>query len=425
MKNNILILSFEPFTKEGSNGKTLWSLLEGFNNICNLSHIFIKNITPNIDANCRFLLIDESKIINPFLSTKKILREVYCSKESYLSREPLKKEIKKKTSFTMFVRNIVWYLVSLKFKYVYKWIDQYKPDTLILLDNDLPFFCYFARRIKKRFGCKILFYSTENYSLKKTNYMSKKLSSKNPLFSLFKRTLFKAHRKLFKETQSEIFLTESLKEEYMHSYSLNHPLVIYPSSSIGELPIKCLNNKLTLSYCGSLGVGRWGTLLKFIEVAANYKCKIIIASFLSKEQERQLSKYPFIDYLGFVSFERVIQIYNDSDILLHFESFDELINDDCKHAFSGKLADCISSCKPFLYFGPKNNSISSFLEDNKCAFVTHDENNLKKLFDSFQNNSKHLFVHYDNAKLTSKKHFNKEANTDILKGIIFSDLKKI
>ena len=421
MKSNILILSFEPFTKEGSNGKTLWSLLEDFDNNCNLSHIFIKNITPNIDANCRFLLIDESKIINPFLSSKKLVREVYCSKESDKKQQSFKKETKKKTPFTMFVRNALWYMVSLKFKYVYKWIEQYKPDTLVFLDNDLPFFCYFARKIKKRFGCKIIFYSTENYSLKKTNYMSKKLSSNNPIFSLFKRSLFRAHEKLFKETSFEIFLTDSLKEEYMHNYSLNQPSVIYPSSCIGELPMKRLDKEIVFSYCGSLGVGRWETLLSFIQELAHYKCRIIVASYLSKEQEAQLLKYPFVDYLGFVSFEKVVQIYNNSDILLHFESFNKAVNDDCKHAFSGKLADCISSCKPFLYYGPKNNSISSFLKDNKCGFEINDTNSLKAILNTFHDNPEYLFINYNNAKLTSKRYFDKDKNTDLLKRIIFSD----
>ena len=422
MENNILILSFEPFTKEGSNGKTLWSMLEGFNNNCNLSHIFIKNIKPNIDANCRYLLIDESRIVNPFLSSRKICREIYYTPDKTTEKEnPFRKGFTKKTPFTMLIRNAVWRLASLKFKFVYKWIEQSRPNTLIILDSDLPFFCDFARKIKRRFGCKIVFYTTENYSLKKMNYMSENLSSKSPIFSLFRRKLFRAHKKLFRETCSEIFLTNSLKDEYMLNYSLNKPSVIYPSSYVAEMPRKASNNQLVFSYCGSLGVGRWETFISFIKEAAKYDCKIVVASYLPKEKEMQLLEYPFIDYLGFVSFERVIEIYKDSDVLLHFESFDELIKEDCKHAFSGKLSDCISSCKPFLYYGPKGNSVSAFLQENKCGFEANDLNALKKILNLFYDNHESVFLYSNNARLTSNKYFNERENTGLMKKIIFDD----
>ena len=89
MKNNLLILSFEPFNKESTNGKTLWSMVEALQDDFKISQIFIKNLTPNVQGKYRSLLINERNIVKPFISVKKILKPiepnllVYNTKENF------------------------------------------------------------------------------------------------------------------------------------------------------------------------------------------------------------------------------------------------------------------------------------------------------------------------------------------------------
>ncbi len=402
MKSNLLILSFEPFNKESTNGKTLWSMIEGLQFDFNISQIFIKNFIPNVSGNYRSLLVNEENIIKPFISPRKIIKRVdtdlsvyNTNKSDNISKKP------KKSALTMIIRNLSWYLIYLKFKFVFKWIEEEKPDYLFIFDSDLPFFNFFARKIKKKYNCKLIFYTSENYSLKQKNYMNGKYDRKL-IFLLFKNILFKSYKKLFKHTNKEIFLTRSLLEEYSEHYHLNSPTVIYPSSEVERFSPKSREEKIIFSYCGGLGVGRWETLVIFLKTIEKFNnIKIIIASNISNEKEKEILRYKIVDYRGYVSFEEVLNIYKESDVILHFESFDELIAADCKHAFSGKIADCISSGRPFLYFGPSKNAISNFLYKNNCGFQINEINKLNSFINKIIADNKYTYLHYNNAKITS------------------------
>ncbi len=150
MKSNLLILSFEPFNKESTNGKTLWSMIEGLQFDFNISQIFIKNFIPNVSGNYRSLLVNEENIIKPFISPRKIIKRVdtdlsvyNTNKSDNISKKP------KKSALTMIIRNLSWYLIYLKFKFVFKWIEEEKPDYLFIFDSDLPFLTFLHGKLRK------------------------------------------------------------------------------------------------------------------------------------------------------------------------------------------------------------------------------------------------------------------------------------
>ena len=46
-----------------------------------------------------------------------------------------------------------------------------------------------------------------------------------------------------------------------------------------------------------------------------------------------------------------------------------MISEDSKHAFSGKIADCIATGRPFIFVGPSKLFEYQFLSETKTALV--------------------------------------------------------
>lgn len=419
MENNILVLSFEAFSKESSNGKTIWSLVESLSCDNRISQIYIKGGEPNVKGNCRYFFIDEKKLVNPFLKPAKIAKEIKEVRSHSIGGDLNKKHIIKKTPFTMILRDFLWRINFSKLKkLIFDWIEEQKPKYFIYFDNDLPFLSFLACQIKKRFGCKMIYFTSENYPLKVRNYMNKRYKN-SVIYSLFRKKLFICHSNLFKFTDCEIFLTDSLMKEYSSFFKLSSPHVIYPSSSCKKLPRKTKQEIFTFSYCGNLNNGRWETLLLFLDAIERHKnIKIIVASNLEKEKAEYLKKLSNVEFYGFVEYEEVISIYKKSDVLLHFESFDSLISKDNIHAFTGKVADCISCQKPFMYYGPLGNALSYFLSQNKCGFQAHSKQDLLYLIENFMIDSSFLFSLQDNSEKASNHFFNKAANNILIRELV-------
>ena len=180
------------------------------------------------------------------------------------------------------------------------------------------------------------------------------------------------------------------------------------------------NNGFVASYLGNLGVGRHEGLIEI----ANTLQKISPDYFLDVYGKipNDTVKTAFdncvgIRYHGVIPYDEVIRVMENSDLLVHTESFSEFYKEDLKFAFSTKIADCLASGRCFLLYSPDNMASFKYLDGNRLAYTVSSkgelENTLKNIIDSSENRQRYI----SNAiKAADEKH-NSEKN-----GKIFSDI---
>lgn len=426
-KTNVLVLSFEALNKESSNGRSLGSLILPLKDKINFSQIYIKGPIPTwIEG--RYLLIDERQFTRPLRRMSKKIKILSYDGENIESNlktyYPQSSVRGKKSIIQGIIRNIVWNYHSLFFKKIYDWIKLERPDIIILQDSSLPFFDKFALKIQKRTNCKLVLYTTEDYCLKQNSFFARKVIGENFFFKHFyHKKFFKIRRKLLARSSNSIYLTKSLMDEYTQNFSTFHDgVVIMPNSSMKPFPRKKFDSKnIVLSYCGSLGHERFLTILDLINSIDKHSCfKLILASKLDKEQQELISSFKCVDYRGYVSYEEVVKIYEESDIILQIDAFDEENRFTTEHAFSGKLGDCICSLKPFLYIGPSKTDASKFLSEERCAFQINERSKIDEFVFALKKCEVDIYKNESEAKEVARRYFSSESNEAKIEKIILS-----
>ena len=154
-------------------------------------------------------------------------------------------------------------------------------------------------KIAKKCKSKIIFYSSENYPFKYKNYTN--LLKKSFLYPFLRRKLFKATKKVAEASESSIFLTDSLKQEFLANFpKMKNAYVIYPCPEMSLLPIKKPSSKLVFSYCGNFGLGRSDTLIKIARILNSaYSNAIVVAcGNCNVETIEKLNNESNIRYIG-------------------------------------------------------------------------------------------------------------------------------
>ena len=144
----------------------------------------------------------------------------------------------------------------------------------------------------------------------------------------------------------------------------------------------------------------------------------IYGAFKSEQSKNRLCSNPNVTYHGFVNYDQIPQLMSNASMLLHCENSKRLLN--LKYAFSTKIADSLSSGKPFLVYATKEYPFVQYLLNNECAHVAGNYEELKMVLKECIENKKYLYGFVDNAKAVAYKNHNKERNCQKVNEIILS-----
>ena len=139
--------------------------------------------------------------------------------------------------------------------------------------------------------------------------------------------------------------------------------------------------EIKVSYLGNLGLNRHKTLIEIGQILNQIDKKIklyVYGKAKDSSVEEELSSSSGINYMGFVSYEEVIQIIHSSDLLIHSEYSSCENNQDLKYAFSTKIADSVCSGTPLFVYANASLALSEFLINNGCAFFECEKERLGK-----------------------------------------------
>lgn len=356
----VLIISNNCFSKTNSNGRTLGNLFYLYDKE-KIAQFFISG-QPDFTVCSNYYQVSDYDVLRsvlPFLNNKSASSKVVNPKRN---------------AKNMLIRDFVWRLGWWQKKEYKKWLNDFRPEIVLLQMGDCTFMLKLAMQIAKKYGAKIFLYNTENYYFKEQNYFN---DNHFLLYKLYISRYRKVFKKIIKKAEKTIYLCEKLRKVYDEEFHTSS-VVIYNSTTLKRTDIQ-KDNFPVISYIGNLGLGRYKSLCDVADVLQQLGLKLNVYGQADDVILNIFSKYKSIIYHGHVSYEQVKEAIEKSHILFHVESFDEFYVNDTKYGFSGKIADSLASGKLFLIYADENIACSEYLKEHGINAVACNKKELELL----------------------------------------------
>jgi glycosyltransferase involved in cell wall biosynthesis len=338
-----------------------------------LAQFFIRNVAPDYTVCDQYYYVSDQDALQAFLKGKRPSGEVAEIKPSANQSGGATK----RNALTMLIRNMVWDSMRWAGKPFWRWVEEFSPDVILLQAGDCAFMLNLARKLAIKYDVPLIIYNSEAYYFKKYDYFCAQGLPKM-LYPLFRMQLCQAFKKCMAVAKKTIYCCDKLKEDYDASFGLSSE-AIYTVTQI-EPKITPSNGHLQISYLGNLGVGRHEGLVEIGNALQRISPELklrVYGKIPNQTVQTAFDDCQGVDYGGFVSYEEVVEIIHNSDILVHTESFSEFYREDLKYAFSTKIADSLASGTCFLLYAPRGMACTDYLIEKEAAWVVSEKNQLQ------------------------------------------------
>jgi len=366
MLPNVLVISNDPFSKENANGRTLGNFFLDYPK-GQLAQLFL-NDAPLDLIDCSYFQISDRNLLEHFTKFNKVglIRKYNAGPASFSQNGH---PSVKKNPWTSLLRDKLWKTKAWSTKRLWSWIYSFKPSIIVLQASDMPYLYDLALIVAKKTQSKLVIYNSEDYYFKTWNYMLDENGHKN-LYPRFHRRFCKVFEKAMAYASLCIYNSEYLQEDYQKAFPNSKSEVLYTLSTWKPTPYVPKEGRFQATYFGNISDGRADSLIEVANALASLNKPYsfdVYGPVWRDEDLQKLQSCPNLRYHKPVSYDQVRQLAEDSDLLVHVESFDPFIARDRKNAFSSKIMDCLASGRPFLLYAPKEMAQSRFLLGSRAS----------------------------------------------------------
>jgi hypothetical protein len=206
------------------------------------------------------------------------------------------------------------------------------------------------------------------------------------LYPRFHKRFCKVFEKAMAHVSLCIYNSEYLQQDYRKAFPDNKSEVLYTLSTWTPTPYVPKEGRFQVTYFGNISDGRTDSLIDVANALSNLDKPYSFDVYGPVGREKDLQKLqscPLLHYHQPIPYEQVRKLAEDSDLLIHVESFDPFIAKDRKNAFSTKIMDCLASGRPFLLYAPKEMAESRFLQEKGLADCANNKEQLGNFLANF------------------------------------------
>lgn len=409
----VLVLSHNCFSKSGSNGRTLTNFFKGWSKD-KLAQFYISSETPDCEVCDKYFRVTDMEVIKSFIKKDKcnIIDQKKTNKKTNKFKE-IYQMFSKKNSINYIIRNFIWNKNNWWDDNFDNWLEKFNPEVILIQLGDYSFMLKLALKIAKNRNIPIVIYNSEDYFFKDKKSLS-------PFYYYYRNDYKKQVKEIISYSSHSIYNSEILQETYNKGFK-HKSSVIMTSTDIIGIKNKKIGQIKKISYLGNLSVGRYESLIEIGECLNKIKSNIkldIYGEIPNKKIKKYFESCSGINLKGFISYNKVVEVMKESDLLVHAENFSEFYRWDLKHAFSTKIADSLASGTLFFMYGPPELVSTKYLLENKVAVVVTEKKELEKklkelILDKKINDKKVLKA----LEIVEKNH-NIENNRKLFKEII-------
>lgn len=364
----VLVISNNCFSATDSNGRTLGNFFLGWDKDA-LAQFFLQSVCPD-NTYCRnYYRVTDKEVLALFKGNDFTGGRVCVSSNSleFLGKNASGNK-PKRNSLTMLARDFLWRHSNWRRKGFDKWVSEFNPDLILFQAGDFPYMFDLAVDVADMCSVPLVVFNTEGYYFKRFDYFRSR-GIAHLVYPIFWKKLRRSVERAYRKSTCNIFSCDELCDDYKTQLGIDG-FVIYTSSSI--LPVEARNrNSFIVSYCGNLGIGRYKGLIEIGKALQEISTSLVIDVYgraPNNEIKSLLDSAPGVVFHGPISYEKVIDVIRNSDLLVHVESFDPFYVEDIKYGFSTKIADYLSSGVCFVLYAPDSLSCSRYVSRNNAAY---------------------------------------------------------
>lgn len=417
MKENIyyprtLIISRNALSQGGSNGKVLGQLFSCWQGD-KLAQFYSYNELPDNPKCTRYWRVTDRDALHSFLSLRK-----YGGK---INNKELKEPIQlpgqvanpvKKSPLTLLLRDLVWNSNRWRSQAFWKWVEEFNPEIIVLMAGASSFTHKIALDVARKFAIPLVVFNTENYFFKNYNYLERK--GWRMFYPLYKWQSDRMFRRLMKYSSHEVYNNNYLERLYRNGFG-KEGSVIFQATSLTPLPKKRNRDKLVFSYAGNLGLERHKALIEIGKVLQKISREYVLDVYgrvTSSDVKAELENAIGIRFHGLVPYNQVLKVIEDSDFMIHAESFDPFWVKDLCSAFSTKISDILASGRCLILYAAESLACVEYVIQNQCGCVITDPMKLEEHLRNLLNDDKLQQKYIQNGISVSQRDMNNKINSE-------------
>ena len=369
----VLLLSNNALRAGGSNGRVLQELFAGWDPDC-LAQFYIYDETPDDGVCRRYYRVTDRQALTAFLKGKREGGPIAPAADTAPAAAPTSGGGIGRNPLTCLVRDLVWDSRRWQSEALWRWIEDFSPQLVLLQVGDSAFMPRLAMQICRKYHLPLAFYCTENYYFKRHNYFK---GAGDPrwgfVYPLFRRRLTRAFRRLMQVSDCRIYNSAPLARMHEDAFGKTGQ-VLYQPTSLHREPKAAPNDPLRFCYAGNLGLGRHRSLIEIASVlqATDPRYVLDVYGQADGPAAAALEEAAGIRYHGRVDYAAVVRAMEESDFLFHAESFEPAIVQDLATAFSTKIADSLASGRCFVLYAHESLACTRYLSEQGGACVITD-----------------------------------------------------
>ncbi|MBR3831712.1 MAG: hypothetical protein IKJ52_10785 [Muribaculaceae bacterium] len=181
-------------------------------------------------------------------------------------------------------------------------------------------------------------------------------------------------KKVLKKSPFALTISEKMAREYTAKYKCNCISLMNCINARAEIERKEIGREIKIIFSGGLHLNRADSIEMFCKALSNIKdFNFTLELFTSNDNwnkySHQFADYGFVRYGGFVSQEEILKKNEEADILLHVESFNELMKKYTRLSISTKIPEYLSSQRLIIAIGPSDIASIEYLRENDAALI--------------------------------------------------------
>ncbi|MBE6827707.1 MAG: glycosyltransferase family 4 protein [Ruminococcaceae bacterium] len=387
----ILIVSNSPWRSDNSFGNSFSNIFEGIDNI-EIANICCKYGAPQNNVASKYFRITEKSLINNLLKGKPSGEEVFAEKTdsvSDMSGEATFNKVKKYKSIPMYwARALIWKIGRWKSGELIRFLDDFKPEILFIP----VYYSHYIHDINK--------FIIDRYNIPCVGYVSDDVYtlrqfSLSPFYWIDRLILRPKMKKVFSWCKTVYVISETQRREYAEIFGDKFKILTKCAdfSDENKPAFKAPSETLKLVYAGNVSRGRYKILARLCssikELNSDGKkffLDIYTSTPLSDRQRSALNIDGSSQLHPPVSYNEILMIQKQADILVHAEAFDLREKLVTHQSFSTKIVDYLASGRCILAIGDSFCASVQYFIDNDCGAVAQTpdeiEQRLRELYDN-------------------------------------------
>ncbi|MCD8142136.1 MAG: hypothetical protein LUD83_02470 [Clostridiales bacterium] len=369
----LLLFAHSGLSDEDANGRTMKALLQAWSPE-ELAEFYCDVQPPDFTAAAHYFRVTDTEMLKAFfgkrISNPKAPSNAPSRTAPNRDAAPRISPWLKRQKYNFILkwaREYLWVLSPWGHQRLRDWIRAFDPDVILYMVGESLFTDRLVLDVAKLTGKPLILYHGEAFRIIDLN-------RRKGLERAYYQAAEARYGQLADRASLILYHSEYLRQAYEAQYpACADGMVAYNGGSC-DYQEYVSHTPLKLTYFGNLGVGRVQSLLQVADVLSEIDgaLKIDVYGTALEEDAEALRERTNIDYHGFISAQTLHEVVEQSDILLHVESFNAQIVEKLRYAFSTKLAQCLCAGRCLLSYAPKETASTQYLLSERAAAVATD-----------------------------------------------------